>query len=121
MPSSCLERPSAREAMENFTVVTRTISPLPLALDFSPNLRFRSDQRVERAKSREVLREKFFIFDSDPQVTFHKGNQANEPERVDLERLVRVGDRRQWRPRFVEIFLEFRRYVHPRRLFLSGS
>jgi len=56
---------------------------LTLALYFSTNLRFRSDQRIERAKDREVLREKFFIVDSDPQVTFHKGNRVNEPERVE--------------------------------------
>ena len=51
--------------------------------------------RLQRGSPQaEVFREKFFIFHSDSKIAFHKGNQANETERVDLERLVRIGDRR---------------------------
>jgi hypothetical protein len=53
-----------------------------------------------------VLRNELIVLDPDVKVALEKSNQANQPERVDLQRLVRVADWRQGGALFVEIFNE---------------
>ena len=72
---------------------------------------FRFEQLLDRPKGGEVISQKFVVFDPDSQVAFQKRNEANEPERVDMKRFVRVANGGQRRARLVQIIFQLLRVL----------
>src|SRR5690349_13746673 len=73
---------------------------------------FRFEQLLNRAERGEVISQKLVVFNPDSQVAFQKRNKANEPERIDMKRFVRVANRRERRAGLVQIISQLLRYFH---------
>ncbi|MGH8094122.1 MAG: LysR family transcriptional regulator substrate-binding protein [Chthoniobacterales bacterium] len=75
-------------------------------------LRFFGDQVTQGTQGRKVLRDQFLVFHPNAAIAFHERNQTNQTERVDLQRLVGIGNRRQRSPAFIDVVLKFLRCFH---------
>jgi len=70
-------------------------------------------RRTQERRSFYVsVRQKFVIFDPNSQVALQKRNEADQPERVDMKRFVRVANGGQRRAGLVQIIFQLLRYFH---------
>jgi hypothetical protein len=75
-------------------------------------LSFARDQITQAAQSREVLGDELFIFHPNAAIAFHKGDQPDETQRIDLERFIRIRNRWQRRSAGIDVIDECLWYFH---------